>query len=514
MTIISSFNERYFAALLLLSLLIVGCGTGNTFSSSEPQADTSRQGAVQISMQRPFRTMPDHPVCFNVNTLIVDQWDNPGLLAAAKKLNIDLLRIPGGTVANYWDWKRGGIQVAQGSRSAMPKQFRQARIARYQSGKIENYSALFEATGADGILVLNMLTSNIKDQMEFIGKAIDRGLPIKYVELGNEFYGDQPLYRRTFPSAESYAQAATKWADAIHKRFPDLKIGIVGVNPRIGNSKGELRLTKWNRILIEESLPHADALTLHEYQNRKGLRNISRPDEVDRLFNGLFVSSGELLDEATGPGFPAGKELWVTEYNLLTGKRDASIAGRWIHGLYAATMAAVFLEEPGISIACNHVLVGNSSFGAILADEKVMGSEIFPSSAKRPANGRARSVSPYTLSATGRALALYSRAVKDKRRAGKLHFSNSPNGTKRHGLYGWVFEKDGIQKDAFLLNLSVDPVALTIPDFFPDVPLKYEQLSAEPDLLVASDADLKELSGTIQRLIELPPYSVTRIYSR
>jgi len=502
--------KRYFSAILLASSLSVGCDNGTIFYSSDAMASVNSQSSINVTVDGSSRSLPDNPICFNVNTLMVDDWDNPTMLAAVKELEIDLLRIPGGTVANYWSWKRGGILVEPTGYSEMPRQFKRRRVTQYTSGKLENYSALFEATGADGMLVLNMLSSNLEVQMEFIRKALEQGLPIKYVELGNEFYEAKPQYIQAFPSAESYAQEAARWAKAIKSEFSYLKIGIVGVNPRVGHMKGAKRLASWNDIIIEKSLPHADALTLHEYQRRQDQRAVSQPEAFNKLLQNLLISSRGLLDEGTSNRFPSDKKIWITEYNLIPGRRTASIAGRWIHGFYVALMTASFLEEPGINIACNHVLVGDSRYGALFADEKVIGSDIFAT----PQNQRTSTVKPYNLSASGRSIALYSRAIRNKQRAIRLHFSESNANSEQKSLYGWIFEKDQMDKDAIIFNLSDKPVILAKPAFFAEGQAKFEQLSANPELVITSDAELSDLSGLVPDTINLPPYSITRIYSR
>jgi len=443
-------------------------------------------------------------------------------LDVARELQPDVLRIPGGTVANYWDWKRGGLLLDSKGLEEAPKILQRRGVAQYDSAKTENFLALFEATGADGMLVVNMLTSNLQVQIEFIKHALKIGLPIRYVELGNEFYLQDRNYVHEFPSADAYAEKAASWAEAIKGEFPDLKIGIQGVSLRLLQMKREPRFLEWNSASISKSLPWADALTLHEYHRAAGVGQrqgaAASNNEFHQLFGNALLDNRELLDERTENAFPHGKELWITEYNLFTNQQSASLAGSWFQGLYAATMLATFLREPSVSIACNHVLVGDSRFGALYADRGVTGSNSFASSQNHGKRGQERQGSatgkPYALSATGQSLALFSRAAKNKRQVSQLHFTKGSETVLPETLVGWMFKKDPKETDALILNLSNQAIVLAKSDLFPSGLVEYEQLSGEPGLLIKADAQPSESHGPVQTMIELPPYSMTRMYVR
>ena len=65
--------------------------------------------------------------------------------------------------------------------------------------------------------------------------------------------------------------------------------------------------------------------------------------------------------------------------------------GTWSHGLYALAMNLMFLEEDRVTMTCNHDLVEDFKFGAILPYANsfyISDEQTFP-------------VTPMTLSATG-----------------------------------------------------------------------------------------------------------------
>ncbi|MBI1732455.1 MAG: hypothetical protein HYR49_06765 [Gammaproteobacteria bacterium] len=512
--------------------------------SRRPPMDTRRPasgsssstGEVTARIGGFSRELPDDHLCFNVNTLLAHNWSDPRLVEKASRLNPDVLRIPGGTEANYWDWRRGGLVDLKGMKDT-PGQFRPEHVTAYDEGKVETYRGLFEATGARAMIVLNMLTSDLDSQLEYIRQALDAGLPVQYVELGNELYASRPNYVDVYPTPESYAETAARWARAIREAFPGLEVAIIGANPRVALQKSDRRVLIWNDIGIEKALSTADALTFHDYQPLRLRSREFPPEEVERALAGALRQTRDMVGADLTRRMPASSEIWVTEFNILPaappradasapgtrtpgpyrqrGGRESpryaaaertppSVAGTWLHGLYVAAMAATLMEQPSVTITCNHVLLGNAAFAAIFADEKMMQAPVFTGLDQRSIG----SVRPFTLSASGLTLALYSRSIQDKQKATLLDF---PAAGDRSPVYGWFYGEPSGQWSAFVLNLSGRSLTFQA-DFL--TRFGYEQLSADPGLVVFRDDQLQPVTGEGEKSLSLQPYSVTRIYSR
>ncbi len=135
------------------------------------------------------------------------------------------------------------------------------------------------------------------------------GLPVRYVELGNEFYLSTSDYEERFPNATSYGQTVAYFVSGLHADFARVVVAAVGAF-----HQGTSREQSWNQAMLTAAaaahgLP--DAVTLHVYpQWTKPLR---RSD-----LRAFFAQGYSTLSAINGVvhGFPDPKPVWVTEYNL------------------------------------------------------------------------------------------------------------------------------------------------------------------------------------------------------
>jgi len=482
---------------------------------------------LNVSESSFSRPLGSEFMCFNINTLIVENLSETGFLNASKTLKPGVLRIPGGTVANYWDWKRGGLITQWDNLPSIPNQFKLPRVAAYKTADVAQYLDLFKATGAKGMLVLNMLTSDLPDQLDYIREAISVGLPIEYIELGNELYEGKKNYVHQYPTPASYAETAKEWALAIKKEFPDLKVSVIGANPRIVNRKikDKQRLTAWNPINIDVVLPEVDAMTFHEYQRGRvrpssrysggyfgsnshggNEQNVISDSQYAGVFKGQQTQSKTLLGSLM-ESYPEGKNIWITEFNMLPDQQPSYVTGRWVHGLYVASMTGAFLETPEINIVCNHVLIGNSDFGAIYADTDFTG---IPAIKGTSVNNS--SIDTFSMTAVGHALGLFSSALEGGTEATRLSFTHPHQGRTQQGLYGWLFSGEGVQ-NTIVMNVTDKPMKIQSSTLFNHA-ASYVQYFGKPNTLVKSAEDLSMVTGEAHESIHLEPYSITHIHKK
>jgi hypothetical protein len=126
------------------------------------------------------------------------------------------LRWPGGTGANYFQWRKGYPQPPSGEPCAASEceadgfHFTLADVA-----------AAYRQSGAIPIFDLNIMTSTLAQQIDMLKAALHTyKLPVRYVELGNEFYLSRADYVRKFPTAEDYGNAVAADVKALHQAFP------------------------------------------------------------------------------------------------------------------------------------------------------------------------------------------------------------------------------------------------------------------------------------------------------
>lgn len=530
---------RLIVLSLMVFLLLVGFAGLPSVRLGLNRGQSHSNGVAAIVEAKASVSSSAQPIasdlmCFAVNSVETPSWHSAHFLETTKQLRAKVLRIPGGEVANYWDWERGGIieddsPLMDGLPDGLPEYMRYDARA-YTGSKIADYSAGLKATNTRALFVLNMLTSDLGAQIDMLSAAARSGIEIKYLELGNEYYFGIPNYTDKFPTPESYGETAKVWIGYLRDIFPDIKISVFGVAAGSHSSEREVQ---WNQALLKTALPVADAIALHIYAepglDPNGFSTQSYPafDERDfsTIFGEPFKHWSEMRKFASFEAIPADKEIWITEYNLIedifgnnynSGRRPR-VMGTWAHGLYALSMNLMFLEEPRVTITCNHDLAEDFKFGAILPHENsfhVSDAQAFP-------------VDPMTLSATGQALQLLGETAEGMTQILALDFADSPQLTGKDSytypaLYGWQFEAPLKKADAeeasralgaIVLNLSSEIVELDLAD----VAFKgadYRQISADPRTLVTHASALKSQQGIASSTVTLPPHSVTKLLAK
>lgn len=125
--------------------------------------------------------------------------------------------------------------------------------------------------------VVNMLTRNVSDQLAMLMHARDIGIPVNYIELGNEvsifcdqllqahvrqLYAEQPDNEAGFPSAAYYATNVTEWHSTFLSQFPNAHISAVGREYRESDQKSA-RVANWTTTVVANS--GIRSVTMHPY---------------------------------------------------------------------------------------------------------------------------------------------------------------------------------------------------------------------------------------------------------
>lgn len=458
---------------------------------------------------------------FNTQLMRGPSWLDKDFINAVAKLQPQILRYPGGTNANYWNWQTGWLKLEVTHRS----EWKSLPPVPY---KLEDLKVACDVTGATPVFVLNMLTSDIEEQLLMLHQAQQMQIPVKFIELGNEFYLEDPDHKATFTSAKAYAETANKFISAIKKDFRDAQVAVVGNSLRDGQLKDPklpLRFLQWNKEIYANVIG-ADAITFHVYggsglelipTNEKKIKHNQRSQYTrgeQQVYqsafdadNGVSVIMGmpfmrnQMFIKNDVANVPQGWKVWITEYNLF--ENEGIVAGTWAHGLYAACQGMLLMTTPKTDLICYHDISHGAQFGAIFNNNNGFNGFF----KNKPTTANAFSASGYTLQLIGEIL-------KEKNEMAPLHFSNTIptkiNGNRIYpSLSGYIFNNKN-KKGVLLFNLSgtktsVDLTALNLP------PTTFKQISSNPHTQVTESTDLNITSGNTGPIITLEPYSITNL---
>ncbi len=404
-------------------------------------------------------------------------WDNPNAVKAAVQFNPGTLRYPGGTVANFWDWQKGWFLPGA------PNGFLNAPQSIY---RLQELQLAVQATGAIPIYVLNLLTSDLNTQLEMLSTAQSMGLPVQFVELGNEFYLKNPDdYVTKFPTGADYGKMATSWIRAIRDKFPNVKIAAVGGVPT--DQSSDSRKANWNQELLQ-NLEGADALTQHPYVpvNQNMIGNGNGTTDTQSAMNIIDAISARWQQfEGQLQSLPQNMKVWFTEYNIVDKSND--VFHTWIHGISAAKMSLTFLEEERTELACFYEMIGKSGYEVISSSQQ------------------------YALTAAGWSMRLLGDTMKGMISAQKIDFGANitNNGGTSSPLLGWIFN-DGTHHQAFIVNSSASSFTINVDPVFAQGS-HFQQLASDPLKPITGPDSLTITSGTPRNKISLPPFSLTQL---
>jgi hypothetical protein len=416
-------------------------------------------------------------------------YDNPAVVNSLSLVHASTLRFPGGTVANYWDWKNGNyiepISPATGC-FGLPSDF--GSTFPQNNNTLANFKNALNKTSAKPIWTLNLLTDDLASQLSMLSEAKCLGLPVEYIELGNEFYLNNDCYEEKFPYAVTYGEFIKDWIPEIRNRFPNVHIACVGTTTY--DDAPERRLN-WNSKLRNyfATLPtneRPDAFTLHDYKpsglgiNNCSAINFGQPKcnsgnyytYSSHLFGTVYNNFNQLIADDFHDINQGNNDYnyWITEYNLLD--RDNNIHGSWAHALHTAEMTLLYLKNANeIELTDCHTLLGNGVFSAILNSNNGYD---YSNSVSNPfcspcSNNNATSA--YTLSSLGLVMNEIGVALKNAVSVSEITFTGSVPvvttncsiaGNSNPGVISWLAVDPAGNTNVLFLNLS--DISSTITD--------------------------------------------------
>ncbi len=359
---------------------------------------------------------------------------------------------------------------------------------------------------------LDIAYGTLDDQLALLAHAESIGLPVTYVELGNEFYLDGAVSK--FATVEDYGIKASEWASEITSQHPGARVGVVGWDRNKIFTATE-RQSTWNSRLrpFIEANPHITSLTVHPYTFINYLQRLHgeildlSPANIQRLLAMAADASTDIM-EVIADDLPAGTSVWATEYNLVDLKYKVATA-RWIHGVWTSAAAMQLAQVPGLDVALVHSWSGPMTFAANHS----------PVYAENFFNEYGVNMVPWGLTACGVGISDVYRTLDGAERIATIDFDGADQitttvaGTTRvySSLIGIKTASRSGDK-ACIANLSDQPVTVNLHRYGLPPNGRWQQHTSAPSTVVAdATTDVTTTEGPVSAHVELAPYSVTTV---
>jgi hypothetical protein len=410
-----------------------------------------------------------------------EEWKDSRFLAAVADLRPPAFRLFGGTTANYWDWRNGQFVDSPLLPDALePYRLGQAPLL------LPDFTAVARAGGSSMNVVLNMVTSNMSEQLAMLDRLMSSGVRVRRIELGNEMASFD--LAGVFPDGATYARVAGQWIDVLRSRWPDLPIGVTA---NLADASAGRRKATWTDQLVAAQLP-VDGYLIHPYVT---------PETGGSLESLLTSPDQEFGRVSRGLGkFPTDHNIWITETNLMAPSEP--VHGTWAHALILACYLILLLQSTRIDQVLVHALYSDVPFGALLRPGPLRWKGF-----EEPEDWDASTrVSTGTRSATGVVGALFFRAATGRTSVTAVQAPHGPTlDGGRAGLMGICFSNPS--NAAVLVNRTSSNLDLTLPDLLAEASVR--TTSMELGSIVLDPGTVKTTEGRLPgRRIEMPPHSV------
>jgi hypothetical protein len=298
--------------------------------------------------------------------------DNPAKIAMLKTMAIGLDRFPGGSDANFYNWRNGLIEVQAHPDSSRYIQFwakAAANITREmpRGVTLEQYDEFSRQIGAQVILVPNFESSSVADQVQWFKRLASAGAVPERIELGNEYWvamGNDPTSLARWPDEPTSMRIMKEYVTALRPYFPPhAKVAVQAAEGALDIRGGRFgqRLKQWDEDLRPE--PWFDAVTLHLYPRLRDVMGDPAagstpptPQNALPRLKAMMARADEGIEhilQNTERRLP-GKEIWITEWNPRGAESAIERGGNEpmspaMEMLASARMALVYLRHPSVT---------------------------------------------------------------------------------------------------------------------------------------------------------------------
>ncbi len=281
---------------------------------------------------------------FGLNTAVWDSaYPDPQTVLDLKDMQVRVLRYPGGSSADDYNWQNNTSQV-EGQNAG--------------STDFDTFSASALAAGTQVVITANYGSGTSQEAAAWVTYSnVTKGYGFKYWEIGNECYGTWETDKQALPyDPYTYATRAVQYIQAMKAVDPTIKIGVVAVTGEDADSNGytahpatntrtNTAHNGWTPVMLATMkalgvLP--DYLIYHRYDGSPGSENDATLLQAALTWPNDAASLRQMLTDYLGSS-GASVQLLVTENNSVyagPGKQSVSV----VNGLYMADSIASVMQ--------------------------------------------------------------------------------------------------------------------------------------------------------------------------
>ncbi|MBL7929815.1 MAG: hypothetical protein JNL47_10155 [Bacteroidia bacterium] len=364
---------------VILFFILFSCCAGNKIpvpASSETEKiilETSRSSSLKGNF-----------FAFNTaNLFTFFNSDEASFLNTVHALNPQMLRFPGGTIANFYHpsgkgygFRKSDVKTREGGIDTNINNLLADQDAMKDTGNfLKRFIPFAKNLNTKIIYVANILTGEISETIQALEIIQSSGLTVEYVELGNEFYLN--AYKDLVPDASEYVKKARPFAQAIRQKFPQLKLSVPAEakpHKAVNKASGwDLMLSKFNFY---------DAVSIHIYPDFKLCSSPNKSANFDCYSNGvnqfIFQLYPDYLKRTSK--LYQNKPLLITEWNIARPNRI--FGNTMLHGIYTALFLLENMQlnliNPAVQLMCFHNLASKENAFSLLTPADL--NESFPPS--------------------------------------------------------------------------------------------------------------------------------------
>lgn len=437
-------------SIIGLAALLVACGGDGTSSPAPVQTPGTPPPAAEqpiVPIVGEARVLARDFNSYNFNVLqVANNTGDPALISGLRALNPGSLRVPGGTLGEYWDWQRGGIRTGPYPGLPDPAPF-STEIQALSGLTPTAVDRLLDDVGTPALFTANVLTASVDENLADFRAFRALGQPLARVAFGNEEYFRLRNPAARFPTARDYGLYAADLAGRIRSEAPDTRLAVIAPSPLRNTG---ISYDDWMAGLEASGvLPTVDAVTIHPYFDTRALAPLASPAAGEAAVAAMIAHDNDYLARVEAR-LPPGKGIWITEWNVFEDQAAPVSGGSWLIAVANLARAVNFMTNPRVELSSLHVAVGNRQWSALTGADGLA----IDYSGAQP---RVVTGAPFTLTANGETLALLGAATRGGGSARRLMLVAA--GSTRPLLGARVTGADGVTRDLFV-NASAMTAAI------------------------------------------------------